>query len=78
MCVIRPIQFRGGDPRHAFFTWALAKRGIGAARAAGITVGAALPKMPPFFAAICLTGGFGGADSAPHFIVPVGALLRLC
>jgi len=56
----------------------LVKRGIGAARAAGIAVGAALPKMPTFFAAICLTGGFGGADSAPHFIVSVGALLRLC
>jgi len=56
----------------------LVKRGIGDARAAGIAVGAALPKMPTFFAAICLTGGFGGADSAPHFIVPVGVLLRLC
>ena len=38
---------------HSFFTWALAKHGVGAGRAAGISgaIGAALPDAPAFAAA---------------------------
>ncbi len=41
---------------HAFFTWALAKHGVGAGRAAGVAgaVGAVLPDTPAFAAVVYL------------------------
>jgi hypothetical protein len=50
---------------HSFFTWALAKHGVGAGRGAGIAgaVGVALPDVPSFAAAVYF---WGQRDSMPH------------
>lgn len=71
---------------HSFFTWALAKHGIKAGRAAGIAgaVGAALPDLPSFAATAYYIGpaylreGWSSMDSeemldAIYFTGPFGA-----
>ena len=65
---------------HSFFTWALAKHGIGAGRAAGIAgaVGAALPDAPAFAAVLCFWGDFGSIPreellNSIYFTGPFGA-----
>lgn len=50
---------------HSFFTWALAKHGVGAGRAAGVAgaVGAALPDLPSFAATVYF---WNRRDSVPR------------
>lgn len=71
---------------HSFFTWALAKHGVKAGRAAGIAgaVGAAFPDIPSFVATayyigpVYLTDGWSSMDSeavldAIYFTGPFGS-----
>jgi len=71
---------------HAFYTWAIAKHGLKAGRAAGIAgaIGGALPDLPSIAAAAYyigprfLTGGWSSMDSeevldAIYFTGPFGA-----
>ena len=65
---------------HSFFTWAFARHGMKAGRAAGISgaVGAALPDMPEFAAAAYYFDKFGSMPreqllDAIYFTGPFGA-----